>query len=108
MVKERAFDLALLRTYGASNFQLIRMVAYEGLTIGFLAFMLGLLLSKAGLYFLFKMVEIQYKQNMLQELPYQQFLQTGALVSILILISISLAIYPIIKMNISTILSHEK
>jgi putative ABC transport system permease protein len=45
---------------------------------------------------------------MLQELPYQQFLQTGALVSILILISISLAIYPIIKMNIATILSHEK
>jgi len=108
MVKERAFDLALLRTYGASNFQLIRMVAYEGLTIGFLAFMLGLLLSKAGLYFLFKMVQTQYKQNMLQELPYQQFLQTGALVSILILISISLAIYPIIKMNIATILSHEK
>ncbi|MDD7884490.1 ABC transporter permease [Flavivirga sp. 57AJ16] len=108
MVKEHAFDLALLRTYGASNFQLIRMVGYEGCIIGLLAFLLGILLSKMGLYFMFKIVETEYKQNMLHELPFTEFLQIGALVLIMILTSISLAIYPIIKMNISTILSHEK
>jgi len=29
MVKEKTFDLALLRSYGASNLQLIKIVAYE-------------------------------------------------------------------------------
>lgn len=38
MVKERAFDLAILRTYGASNFQLMKMVIYEGLAIAFFKF----------------------------------------------------------------------
>ncbi|MCX2678378.1 ABC transporter permease [Galbibacter sp. EGI 63066] len=108
MVKERAFDLALLRTYGASNFQLIRMVVYEGLAIAFLAFILGFMLSKAGLYFMLKIVETNYKQNILQALPFQEFTQTGALVFVMIVFSVSLAIYPIIKMNISTILSNEK
>lgn len=38
MVKERAFDLAILRTYGASNFQLMKMVIYEGLATAFFKF----------------------------------------------------------------------
>ena len=108
MVKERAFDLALLRTYGASNFQLIRMVAYEGLVVGILAFALAFILLKTGLYFMFKVLEKEYKQNILQELPLQDYLQTGVLVIIMIIFSILLAIYPIIKMNISTTLSNEK
>ncbi len=107
MVKEHAFDLALLRTYGASNVQLIRMVGYEGCIMGLLAFLLGILLSKTGLSLMFKMVETEYKQNMLHELPLMEFLQIGALVFIMILAAIVLAIHPIIKMNISTILSHE-
>jgi len=108
MVKERAFDLALLRTYGASNFQLIKMVVYEGLAIVFLAFIVGLLLVKAGLYFMFKFIKADYRQNILQELAFKEIVQTGLLVLIMIVLSISIAIYPIIKMNISTILSNEK
>lgn len=108
MVKERAFDLALLRTYGASNFQLIQMVAYEGLIVIFTAFILGFILTKAVLYFIFKIVSTGYQQNILQELPFQEVAQTGMLVLIMAVLSILLAIYPIIKMNISTILSNEK
>lgn len=108
MVKERAFDLALLRTYGANNFQLIKMVVYEGLTIVCLAFLSGFLLIKTGFYFLFKFIEQDYKQIMLQELSFKNIIQTIALVFIMIILSILLAIYPIIKMNISAILSHEK
>src|SRR5690606_2909994 len=92
MVKEHAFDLALLRTYGASNVQLIRMVGYEGCIIGLLAFLLGLILSNVGLYFMFKMIETEYKQNMLHELAVQEFLPIGAMVFIMILASIALAI----------------
>lgn len=108
MVKERAFDLALLRTYGASNFQLIRMVAYQGGVIILLAFIFGFVILKAGLYFMFEIIEREYKQNILQELPLYEFLQIGAMVFVMIILSILLAIYPIIKMNISTILSNEK
>lgn len=35
-------------------------------------------------------------------------LKTGGLVLLMVLLSTSLSIYPIIKMNISKILSHEK
>lgn len=41
MVRERAFDLALLRTYGGSTSQLIKMVVYEGLLIAGIAFPSG-------------------------------------------------------------------
>lgn len=108
MVKERAFDLAILRTYGASNFQLIKMVFYEGLIVVFFSFLLGLLLLKIGLRFVLYFMESNYQQNILQELPFQNILQIGILILIMIIISVSLAIYPITKMNVSTILSYEK
>jgi len=108
MVKERAFDLALLRTYGASNLQLIKMVIYEGITIVFFAFIIGFIFVKTALYFIFKIVKNYYHHNILQELSFNEVLQTGGLVLIMMFLSISLATYPIIKMNISTILSNEK
>ncbi|WP_159023364.1 ABC transporter permease [Formosa sp. L2A11] len=109
MVKERAFDLAILRTYGASNFQLIRMVLYEGLIIVFLAFLLGYIFVKMGLTIALHFISSNYQQNILEELPFMEdVLHLGALVLLMVVASALLAIYPIIKMNISTILSHEK
>ncbi|WP_394751050.1 ABC transporter permease [Spongiimicrobium salis] len=108
MIKERAFDLALLRTYGASALQLVKMVAYEGLIIGSFAFVIGFLCTKAGLYFMFNVLENGQQHHMLQGLPLGQIVQLMGLVLAMIILSISLAIYPIIKMNISNILSHEK
>ena len=108
MIKERAFDLALLRTYGASNFQLIKMVSYEGFTIVFVAFVIGLLLTKISLYLLFNYLVASSQRNILQDLPYDQLFHIIGLVFVMIILSIALAIYPIIKMNISTILSNEK
>ncbi|WP_337900157.1 ABC transporter permease [Galbibacter orientalis] len=108
MVKERAFDLALLRTYGASNFQLIKMVAYEGFLIGFLALLFGLIVTEVGLYFITNIIEIGGKLNLLQQFPIKEFFKTGMVVFSMIILSILLAIYPIIKINISTILSHEE
>ena len=56
------------------------------------------------LYFM----ESNYQQNILQELPFQNILQIGILILMTVIVSVSLAIYPIIKMNLSTILSNEK
>lgn len=108
MVKERAFDLAILRTYGASNFQLIKMVLYEGVIVAFLAFIFGVLLVKIGVIVLLNFITSNSQQSLLQELPFQEVLHFGGLVLLMVIFSASLALYPIIKMNISTILSHEK
>ncbi len=108
MVKERAFDLALLRTYGANNRQLIQIIAYEGLAIVCIAFITGLVVSNIGLNIMANNLETSKSQNILQSLPIHELLQIGLLVFVMVIFSILLAIRPIIKMNISTILSHEK
>ncbi|MFT7627824.1 MAG: putative ABC transport system permease protein [Ulvibacter sp.] len=104
MVKERAFDLAILRTYGASNFQLIKMVFYEGFIVVFSSFLLGFLLLKIG----FRFVEANEQQNIFIALPFKDLLQLGFLILMMVIISVSCAIYPIIKMDVSKILSNEK
>jgi putative ABC transport system permease protein len=108
MVKERAFDLAILRTYGASNFQLVKMVFYEGLIVVFLSFLLGFLLLKTGIHFAFNFISSNYQQNILQEIPFKDVLQIGMLILMMVILSVLLAIYPIIKMDASKILSNEK
>jgi len=108
MVKERAFDLALLRTYGASNTQLIQMVFYEGLLVVTIAFVVGYLIAKSGLHILFSLFESGNPQIPLQELSLLQISEVIGLVFVMIIVSTLLAIYPIVKMNISTILTNEK
>ncbi|RBW62428.1 ABC transporter permease [Tenacibaculum sp. E3R01] len=108
MIKERAFDLAILRTYGANNYQLIKMVIYEGGIIVLIAFLLGFLLIKIALGTIVSLIQISNQQIILQELVFKDFLQIASFVFLMVFLSISLAIYPIINMNISTILSNEK
>ncbi|MAU16775.1 MAG: permease [Muricauda sp.] len=108
MVRDRAFDLALMRSYGANTFQLIKMVAYEGFVIAGIAFVFGVLISQIGVFFIFEMITDQYKQTMPLQLGFQELSQTAGLVVLMVLLSIALAIYPIVTMNISKILSHEK
>lgn len=108
MVKERAFDLAILRTYGASNFQLVNMVLYEGIFLVFASFLLGFLMLKIGFYIVLHFMNSNYQQNLIKELPFQDILQIAIVILTTVIVSVSLAIYPIMKMNISTILSNEK
>ncbi len=107
-IKERAFDLALMRTYGASHIQLIKMVTYEGVMIVGIAFVLGYLLTTSGLYFIINYIENSAQQNILQALAFNDIFKIIGLVFAMIVLAIAIAIYPIIKMNISTILSNEK
>jgi putative ABC transport system permease protein len=108
MVKDRAFDLAILRTYGASNFQLVNMVLYEGIFLVFASFLLGFLMLKIGFYIVLHFMNSNYQQNLIKELPFQDILQIAIVILTTVIVSVSLAIYPIMKMNISTILSNEK
>ncbi|MFK7747550.1 MAG: ABC transporter permease [Kordia sp.] len=108
MVKERSFDLALLRVYGAKKNQLIKIIAYEGFIIVGIAFIVGFALSQIGLYFMVNSMEAGNSQKILQNIPFYELFQVGMLVLGMIIAAILLAIYPITKMNISTILSNEK
>ncbi|KAB1159430.1 FtsX-like permease family protein [Tenacibaculum aiptasiae] len=105
IIKERAFDLALFRSFGASIYQLIKIVAYEGFIILLLAFVLALIILKIGLEYVIKSI---FHQDIIKELSFQEISNIGLLVFLFIIMAITLAIYPIVKMNISTILSNEK
>ncbi|TCI94760.1 ABC transporter permease [Tenacibaculum sp. M341] len=108
MVKDRAFDLALFRTFGASNFQLIKMVFYEGIIIVISSFILAMLTLKTILYSMFNYTVSGYKLSLVQEVNGIEVLQIGLLAFVVIIFSASFALLPIIRMNISTILSNEK
>ena len=108
MVRERAFDLALMRTYGASNFQLVHIVGYEGFLLVMVSLLVGVLLSQLGLHFAFSAFKSGYNQDILLKLPYAQMVKTVILILTMVGIAILLAILPILKMNVSKILSNEK
>ena len=107
MVKERAKELALVRTYGASRNTLIRLVFTQGLLIGFISFSIGTLIASIGLQTIFSSIEKTYKQQIyLLEYP-QDILELLFFIFGIILIATIIAIVPIFRMDISKILSNE-
>ncbi len=49
-LRERKYELALLRCYGASPLLLFRLIVQEGLTLSLMGGLIGLLLSRVGLW----------------------------------------------------------
>lgn len=107
MVKERAKELALIRTYGASRNKLILLVFFEGLLVGVFSFSLGVLLATFSLQTIFSLIKDTYKQQVYL-LEYQNdILELLLFIFGIIIIATIIAIRPIIKMDISKIISHE-
>lgn len=48
-LKDRQYEMALMRAYGASRWQLLLLVLQEGLLLSLLGFILGILFSRVGL-----------------------------------------------------------
>ncbi|WP_289039611.1 ABC transporter permease [uncultured Zobellia sp.] len=107
MVKERAYDLALMRTYGASNFQLFRIVGFEGILMVMASVVVGFLFSMVGLHFVIDLFKSQFQQDIALTFSTAQMLKTLLIVIAIAMLSIVLAIIPLLKMNISKILSDE-
>lgn len=107
MVRERAFDLALMRTYGASNIQLFRIIGFEGILMVLASLFFGFLFSLIGLHFIVNLFESHFQQDIILTFSTDQMLQTLFMVIVISLVSIVLAITPLLKMNISKILSDE-
>ncbi|MDY7395827.1 FtsX-like permease family protein [Aureibaculum sp. 2210JD6-5] len=107
MVKERAKELALIRTYGASRNTLILLVFSEGLLVGVFSFFLGVLLATLGLQTIISLIKDTYKQQ-IYLLKYQNdILELLLFIFGIIIIATLIAIRPIFKMDISKIISHE-
>ena len=107
MVKERAKELALIRTYGASRNKLILLVFSEGLLVGLFSFVAGVLLATLSLQAIFTLIKDTYKQQ-IYLLAYQNdILEMLLFIFGIIFIATLIAIRPIFKMDISKIISHE-
>jgi putative ABC transport system permease protein len=59
-LKERRYELALLRIMGASRFRVMSMILLEGIWLALLGFGFGLVLSRIGLYFANKTMNQSY------------------------------------------------
>ncbi len=105
-LKERKYEMALMRSMGASRTKLFLLVLMEGLILSILGFVLGMLISRLGLYFLSGLMESSYHYG----LEAWQFLpQEGALFVATICIGIVAAILPALQafnMNISKTLAN--
>ena len=107
MVKERAKELALIRTYGASRNTLILLVFFEGVFIGVFSYCLGVLLATFALHTIFTLIKDTYKQQIYLFEYHNDILELFLFIFGIIIIATLIAIRPIFKMDISKIISHE-
>ncbi|WP_223034411.1 ABC transporter permease [Hanstruepera marina] len=107
MVKERAKELALIRTYGASRNKLILLVFSEGLLVGLFSFILGALLATFCLQTIFSLIKDTYKQQIYLLEYHKDILDLFLFIFGIIIFATLIAIRPIFKMDISKIISHE-
>lgn len=107
IVSERKYELALMRTYGASHIQILLVIFLEGLAIGVCGIVFGILLSKLGLAGMNNYLESNYKYQLeiLSLLPEEGYLALS--VFALIFVATFMAVLPLFRMNVSKILADE-
>ncbi|MDR6564737.1 MULTISPECIES: ABC transporter permease [unclassified Arcicella] len=106
-LKERKYEMALMLSMGASRTKLFFLLLLEGLIISSIGFVIGIALSRLGLWLMSKNVEqnFHYDFNVLSLLTEELWLFIGALVIGLLAAAIpSLGIY---KIDISRTLADE-
>ncbi|MDO1498838.1 ABC transporter permease [Winogradskyella maritima] len=108
MVRERAFDLALMRTYGTSNLQLFGIIAFEGIFMVLISIFLGFVFSQLGLQLIIGIFKVQFQQEIQLTFPTMQMVRTLVIVLVTSVLSIFMAMVPLLQMNISKIISDEK
>ena len=106
-LKERKYELALMRSLGASRAKIFGLILLEGLLLAVLGFLIGILLSRVGLFLLSRLVASDYHYDIDQAslLPSEGILFLGT-----IGIGILAAAIPAIKaffLNISQTLAEN-
>ena len=106
-MKERKYDMALIRTLGGSRLQLSSMLVYEALVLKISGFILGIILSRLGLAFISSLMESSFNYSLNS---YGILNDEFWLLAISILIGLMACLIPSIqvyKMDISKTLSNE-
>lgn len=104
-LKERKYELALMRSMGGTRSTLFRLILQEGLMLTLIGFALGLILSRVGLYLLSEMLEEQFNYSLdsLAMLP-SEFILLGVSIFVGILASFLPALKAV-RMDISQTLA---
>lgn len=104
-VKERKHELALLRTYGATTFQLLTLVFLEALFLSLIGFVFGWFLGRVSILLFSNLASDAYKYHLEINAPdMQEFIMLLIVIFMTILASI-LASYSLFKLNVSKILT---
>ena len=106
-MSERKYEMALIRTLGASRFQLSTMIIFESLMLTISGFILGMLFSRFGVMFVSSLMEesLNYSINSFRILSEEYWL-----LGLSVLIGFISSIIPALQvynMNISKILADE-
>jgi putative ABC transport system permease protein len=104
-MRERKYEMALIRTLGASRLQLSTMIIFESIILTISGFILGLLFSRFGVMFVSSLMEesINYNLSSFKILNEEYWL---LLLSVIIGLMASLIpAVQVYKMNISKILA---
>ncbi|MEA5062114.1 MAG: ABC transporter permease [Proteiniphilum sp.] len=65
-LKERKYELALIRSMGGSRNKLFSLIVLEGVTIAFIGYLAGLVLSRLGMLFISYYAETNYHYSLQQ------------------------------------------
>lgn len=106
VLKERKYELALMRTMGGGRLKMMMLVLLESLSLCLAGFICGMLLSRLALYFLSKSAEADYHFS-LHNFGWQR--QEGYLLLLTVLVGVVAALIPAIKayrLNISKTLAN--
>jgi putative ABC transport system permease protein len=105
-LKDRKYELALMRTMGGGKVKLMLLVLSESLLLCISGFICGIVLSRVALYFLSQSAETNYHFSLHKFAP--EWPEEGFLLLITIVVGISAALIPAIKayyLNISKTLA---
>lgn len=106
-MKERKYDMALIRTLGGSRLQLSSMLVYEALVLTVSGFMLGISLSRLGLVFISSLMESSFNYSLNSYTILNDELWLLAISILIGLIACLIPSIQVYKMDISKILSNE-
>ena len=106
-MKERQYEMALMRTYGASRWKLVRLVVQESLILVIAGFVFGMLSARVGLWSVSELMESNYHYSFMDGALIRE--EIWLLVTIL-LIGFIASVLPAIRvfyMDISKVLADD-
>jgi putative ABC transport system permease protein len=92
-LKDRIYEMALLRTFGASPWLLARLVIQEGLILSFTGYVLGILFSRFGL----GVARQIFPQNLQLNVEYHILREEVWLLFVVLLLGVLASLLPAIK-----------